>query len=90
MGNIPVAEIRNWLKRGQAQNARWMMICHDPFGVADYPAYVMAHEDPRKRITQLTTKGLAGAVHEVYDLNLDLDSQLREQQSWHLPPALMN
>lgn len=72
-----IDEIRAWLEDGKTRGATHMIVATDTFDWSDYPVYVAAGEDVRKKV--------AGEekVMEVYSFALDLEEQLRERRAFH-------
>ena len=83
------SQIQGWLEAGLARKARWVLVCHDSFDLADYPTYVAPDDDPRRRMLELS-RASGDHVHAVFDLTLPIEEQLREGRAWHLPPPLQN
>lgn len=75
-------DIRDWLKRGKAQGASFMLVVCDTYDWGDYPVYVKPTEDLAEK-----AKGFHGVnmqkVMECYDLDVDWERQLNEPRSWN-------
>lgn len=85
-----VSDIKNWLALAQKKGCRYLIISHDTFDFGDYPIYVHSQDNfwekmPRKFGTSSSVNDLSNQAHEVYDLNMSLDDQLKEKRAWHPP-----
>jgi hypothetical protein len=76
-------DIRLWLERGKEERATHVIVACDTFEYEDYPVYVHSAEQATKEVARLDGHNMQ-KVMEVYDLALDLESQLRERIAWHL------
>lgn len=65
-------EIREWLEEGKKKNAAHVIVMCDTYDYEDYPVYVLRNQDPRLCARQ----GEMQAVMEVYNLSLDIETQL--------------
>lgn len=89
MGNTSRSTIEGWLRRGQAQGARWVIIGCDRFEHEDYPIFIQPDDNPWvpiKHIGDNGTSGMGDTYHEVYDLDMSIEDQLQERLAMHLPP----
>jgi hypothetical protein len=86
MGRTTRDDLRAWLERGKAQNARWMIVACDTFSYEDFPVFVEddeaafwkeydAHDKPDAMLK----------IMEVYDYRLPLEDQLAEHRARHIP-----
>jgi hypothetical protein len=74
-------EIRQWLKRGKAQKATHMLVVCDTFSYEDYPVFVKPGEDVHK-VAESYNKNMQKLM-EVYNLKMDLDTQLFQRRSFN-------
>lgn len=72
-------EIRQWLERGKKQNATHVVVVCDTYDWEDYPVFVTVGQDVHKTV-KAYSKDMQ-KVMEVYNLNMDLEIQLREHRS---------
>jgi hypothetical protein len=82
-------DIEGWVAEAQRRGARWLIVGRDNFDYDNYPRYVMAGEDIWHIVDHIGDNGtgsLGDSVDEVYDLELDIPSQLAERRAHHLPP----
>lgn len=75
-------EIREWFARGKQCGARFMLVVVDSFSYEDYPSFVKPGEDIKAAIDGKSCN--MQRVVEVYDLAMDMESQLREPRPWHV------
>lgn len=75
-------QIEQWFHEGYDQSYSYMIIACDQFDYGDYPVY--AHETSVEHIVaELLERDLTD-VHEVYDLDMDMDDQLAEKRAWNM------
>lgn len=74
-------DIKEWIKRGKEQGATHMIVVCDTFDWEDYPVYVMPTEDARKKFANYNGPNMQ-KVMEVYNLNKDIDYQLKQHRSF--------
>jgi hypothetical protein len=77
-------EIGFWVRGAKASGARWLLIVCDTFDYEDYPVKIKAEENFWIRYKEYNMENMQ-RVMEVYDLEMDLKSQLAEKRAWHLP-----
>lgn len=77
------ATIEQWFREGHDQSYSYMIVACDQFDYGDYPVYT---QTPMVEhiVEELFEQDLTD-VHEVYDLDMDMDDQLNEMRAWHLP-----
>lgn len=78
-------EIQNWLIEAKQSGARWLIVVCDSYDYEDYPVAINPNEDFWKRYDEYDGRNMQ-RIMEVYDLNVDLKSQLSETRSNHCPP----
>jgi hypothetical protein len=83
-GIVPTtrSKIRTWLKKGIEKGATHVIIVCDTYDHGDFPVFVMPGEDAKQRADQERKKSMQ-KVMEVYNLSLDLESQLAEHRAFH-------
>jgi hypothetical protein len=74
-------DIKEWIKYGQETKATHMIVVCDTFDWEDYPVYVKADEDCRKKYDSYNGKEMQ-KVMEVYDLRLDIPTQLNTHRNF--------
>ena len=77
------ADLRAWFQHGlrmEPKPTRMVIVC-DTFDWEDYPVYVVNHELVRLTLSE---PGDMKKVMEVYDLTMDMESQMAEHRAWHL------
>ena len=80
-------DIRAWLKDGLAQGSKYMMVFCDTFDCDDYPVYCKdVAEFWEKYSEPMYTSINMQKLMEVYDLSLDIETQLDEARACHYPP----
>jgi hypothetical protein len=76
-------DIQDFIRRGQEEGARWVIVAVDRFDHENYPIFVKEDEDFwAKWPDGCNMQG----VDEVYDLELPIDEQLAEFRARHEPP----
>lgn len=80
-------EIRRWISMSsELMKATHLIVFHNSFGGGDCYCYAPVHpEYDVQDIMRLTVEGTNGThrIVEVYDLSLDIESQLAEEQAIH-------
>ncbi len=74
--------IREWMRRGKKENATHLIVVCDTYDYDDYPVFVKSGEDPKSIESQISGKNMQ-RVMEVYNLNMDIDSQLNSHRSFN-------
>ena len=74
-------DIIGWLERAEEEDARWVIIAVDTWDYENYPIYVREDEDFWSRYPT----GNMQRVDEVYDMQMDMEAQLRERRANHPP-----
>lgn len=84
MGTATKQDVREWLIYGKEQlpNCTHMLVVCDTFDHDDYPVYVPADEDVRD-VARAHDGVNMQQLMEVYDLSMDLESQLAEERAFH-------
>jgi len=78
------SDLRDWFIKGrfsaQAPYGYMVIVC-DMFDWTDYPVYVVSREAAQAVVA---SRGSMEKVMEVYDLDMDMETQLAEYRAWHL------
>jgi len=84
-------DIRRWFQRGLQSGSTHLIVACDTFDHEDYPVFVSAEEDVRKKAAEYNGPNMQ-TVMEVYAMHLDMETQLREHRSFHYesPPAALH
>ena len=80
--------IRQWFSDGKAMNAQWMIVVCDTFDYEDYPVYVDNKEQFFDQYDRINENITMQRVMEVYDLNMDVITQLDEHRTFHMPARI--
>lgn len=76
------SDIREWFKQGVKDKATHMIIVCDSFDWDDYPVYITSTAKVAKEYCDsMTTNNNMQQVMEVYNLSMDMDSQLAEHRA---------
>lgn len=75
--------IREWLERGIQMGATHVIIVCDTWDYEDYPVYVKKDESAQERVYSYQRSSMQ-QVMEVYNLSMDIDSQLDEYRAWNV------
>ena len=78
-------QIRGWLQLAMGQDATHVIVVCDDFDHSDYPVIVGPEEDFWELYDSHNGKNMQ-RVMEVYDLSLDIETQLAEVRAKHYPP----
>lgn len=73
-------QIESWLGREKAAESDYMLVICDTFDYEDYPVFV-SKGDLHEALEQYS-KNMQRVI-EVYDLSLDIATQLKETRAWH-------
>lgn len=78
-------EIRGWLDEGVAKGATHVLVVSDTFSYDNYPVFVMKGQDVKvvKAEHNSEYRRDMQQVMEIYNLSLDLESQLGERMAWN-------
>lgn len=73
--------IKNWLERATEEDSHMLVIC-DTFDYCNYPVFVKKNEDVNNKIKHYSEN--MQRVVEVYNLSMDLNSQLEVYRVWNI------
>ena len=76
------SEIARWFKEGKKSGATHLIVACDSFDHEDYPVYVKPNEDVRIKESNIRRSSMQ-LVMEVYNLSMDMDTQLRQKKSFN-------
>ena len=73
-------DLRNWFRHGVASDHKYLIVLCDTFDWTDYDKYA----DTAVQAKAITSNpGSMQKVMEVYDLTMDMETQLAERGAWH-------
>lgn len=75
-------DIRRWLNEAKNKNAKYLIVVCDTFDYDDYPVYCMTDDEC---LEKYANPGDMQRVMEVYDLNIDIEKQLKQSRCFNLP-----
>lgn len=75
-------DIRTWFKEGVTKGATHMVVACDTFDYEDYPVFVMPADDVVEKVKEFNGPNMQ-KVMEVYDLSMDMGTQLNERRAFH-------
>ena len=75
-------DIQKWFERGISEGATHLIVVCDTFDYEDYPVFVMPGESVREKVSEYDGKEMQ-KVMEVYNLKMDMQSQLNEHRSFN-------
>lgn len=78
-----ISEIRKWVTEAP-KGTSFVIIACDRFDHSDFPVYAGTPEKASSEIKRLNSADMT-SVEEVYDLSMDLESQLSEPHAYHPP-----
>lgn len=76
-------DIEGWLVRGKREGATHVIVVCDTFDWDDYPVYVQSGEQVQEKMEEYNGKNMQ-KIMEVYNLSLDIETQLKERRAWNL------
>lgn len=79
-----IKDIRRWIKDAQEQNATHLIVVCDTFDWEDYYIAVKPDQDLQAVITAHDGPNMQ-KVMEIYDLSLDIDTQISKRASIQTP-----
>lgn len=77
--------IRGWFIEGVESGFRWMIIACDTFNYEDYPVFIETAEEYIEKYKHYSNSNNMQRIMEVYDLAMDMESQLNENRAFHGP-----
>jgi hypothetical protein len=75
-------DIRRWLIDAKNKNIKYLIVVCDTFDHVDYPVNCMTDEEC---LEKYSNPGDMQRIMEVYDLNMDIESQLNQNRVFNLP-----
>ena len=85
-GNMTKEEIKKIVMSGNTGEYSHVIIVCDRFDYEDYPVFVKYGEDINKMISKYNNYQNMSKIMEIYNYNLDLNSQLNESRAYHIEP----
>ena len=76
-------DIQRWFEEGKRSNATHMVVVCDTFDWEDYPVYVMG-EPVESVVAKYSDPNTMQKVMEVYNLSLDMQTQLDTNRVWNI------
>jgi hypothetical protein len=76
-------QIREWVYKGLKTGATHVIIVYDRWDYEDYPVYVDKHQSVSAEVDARDGRNML-KVMEVYNLSMDIESQLNEYRAWHV------
>lgn len=73
--------IRKWLQGATKEDTHMLVVC-DTFDYEDYPVFVNKNENVNNKIKHYSEN--MQRVVEVYNLSIDLESQLGSHRVWNI------
>jgi hypothetical protein len=81
--------IRKWLIQAKQDNATHLIVVCDTYDWSDYPIGVKPDQKVEEVLALIQNKEMQ-KVMEVYDLSLNIESQLNEERSWHVETQIQD
>lgn len=76
-------EIRKWVDAGVETGATHVIIVCDRFDYDDFPVYVEKGQSVKAKLSYYQKENMY-SVMEVYNLSMDIETQMNEPRAWHL------
>jgi len=77
-------DIERWLTDAKTVEADYLIVAVDTFDYDNYPIYCRGDEECRRKYNEVCSASMQ-RVDEVYNLSLDLETQLNTQRVMNLP-----
>ena len=80
------SDIEGWFKRGKKEGQTHLIVMCDTYDWDDYPVYINTKEgqDIEKEVKEKLKGANMQKLMEVYDLSMDMESQLNERRAFHI------
>lgn len=78
------SDIERMIKNGVSQNATHLIVACDTYDYDNYPVYAFSDAECISEYKRIINQSMQ-SVDEVYDLRMDINSQLNERRARHLP-----
>ena len=76
-------QIGKGIERGIENGATHMIVVYDRWDYEDYPVYVYDDQSVENEVAMRNEKDML-KVMEVYNLSMDIVSQMKEYRAWHM------
>lgn len=76
-------DIGHWLIEALRKGCTHLVVGSGHFEYEDYPVYVMPGTSAQAEVSRIQRQEMS-SVREVYDLSMDIDTQLKEPRAWHI------
>lgn len=77
------SQIREWVDRGVKAGATHVIIVYDRWDYEDFPVYVDKGQSVEDEVSYYNGENMC-SVMEVYNLSMDINSQMDEFRAWNL------
>jgi len=77
-------DIIRWFERGIEDKKDNMIIVCDSYDYSDYPVFTTGLEEFKKEHDNHNLKNMQ-KIMEVYDLHMNMDTQMKEHRAFHFP-----
>lgn len=77
-------DIRRWLNEAKNKDAKYLIVVCDTWDYEDYPVYCM---DSEECLDRYNNPGDMQRVMEVYDMEMDIETQLNQNRVFNLPKS---
>lgn len=76
------SDIEGWLQRADTEHTHMIVVC-DTFSHDDYPVFVRENQNAKEVVAEYDGPNMQ-RVMEVYNLDMDINSQIDEIRCYHL------
>lgn len=76
-------DIKRWVNSAKERNCTHLIVVCDSCDFDDYPVYVSKDEDINERI-EYYRKAEMQRIMEIYNMSMDLDSQLKDHRAYNV------
>jgi len=77
-------DLIKWFQKGVRNNQSHMIVVCDTYDYDDYPVYINSLEEFEEEYKRVISHS-SETIMEVYDLKMDMDSQMNEDRAFHYP-----
>lgn len=78
-------DLISWFKQGVDLKRDHMIVLCDQIDWYDFPLYTSGLEEFKREFKKYSKPQSAIKIIEVYDLNIDMDEQMKEYRAFHCP-----
>lgn len=85
MSTATKSDLISWFKIGVESKENHMIVLCDQIEWYDFPRYTSGLEEFKREFKKYSKPQSAIKIIEVYDLNINMDEQMKEYRAFHYP-----